>query len=130
MDGKNKGHENLIPMNRRTKEEARETGRKGGIASGKARREKADLRKMMAIALDETIKGKDLTHGERIIQSVLNIAENPKNGSSAIRAFESILRMLGQDLPDAGESVITDEVREAVERMVNGIDVTKSKSGD
>lgn len=126
MDGKNKGHENLIPMNRRTKEEARETGRKGGIASGKARREKADLRKMMAIALDETINGKDLTHGERIIQSVLNIAENPKNGASAIRAFESILRMLGQDIPDVGESGITDEVREAVERLVKGEDATRS----
>lgn len=37
------GEENLIPMNQRTKEEARELGRKGGIASGKARNEKKAL---------------------------------------------------------------------------------------
>ena len=39
------GTENLIPVTERTKEEAREISRKGGIASGKARREKADLKK-------------------------------------------------------------------------------------
>ena len=39
------GTENLIPVTERTKKEAREISRKGGIASGKARREKADLKK-------------------------------------------------------------------------------------
>lgn len=130
MDGKNKGHENLIPFNERTVEEQRRIQRKGGKASGKARREKADLRKMMKIALDEKIGNKDLTHGERLIQSVLNIAENPKNGASAIRAFETILRMIGQDLPDVGENNITDEVREAVERLVKNVDVTEQNPGD
>ena len=38
-------NENLIPLNERTKDEQREIQRKGGIASGKARREKADLKK-------------------------------------------------------------------------------------
>ena len=33
------GKDNLISMRDRTAEEAREIGRKGGIASGKARRE-------------------------------------------------------------------------------------------
>lgn len=130
MDGKNKGRENLIPFNERTVEEQRRIQRKGGKASGKARREKADLRKMMKIALDEKIGNKDLTHGERLIQSVLNIAENPKNGASAIRAFETILRMIGQDLPDVGENNITDEVREAVERLVKNVDVTEQNPGD
>ena len=31
--------ENLIPMNERSEAEVRELGKKGGIASGKARRE-------------------------------------------------------------------------------------------
>lgn len=35
---------NLIPFSERTKEEARENGRKGGIASGAARRRKKSLR--------------------------------------------------------------------------------------
>ena len=38
-------NENLIPFNERTEEEQRKIQRKGGIASGKARREKADLKK-------------------------------------------------------------------------------------
>lgn len=38
---------NLIPNTERSPEELREMGRKGGIASGKARRRKRDLRKMM-----------------------------------------------------------------------------------
>ena len=106
MDEKNKGRENLIPFNERTVEEQRRIQRKGGKASGKARREKADLRKMMKIALDEKIGNKDLTHGERLIQSVLNIAENPKNGASAIRAFETILHIIGQDNPEQGQEAL------------------------
>ena len=38
-------NENLIPLNERTKDEQRKIQKKGGIASGKARREKADLKK-------------------------------------------------------------------------------------
>lgn len=39
-----KGHENLIPVTKRTKEEAREIGKKGGKASGEARRKKRDMK--------------------------------------------------------------------------------------
>lgn len=41
-----KGHENLQPV--RSKEEARKRGRNGGIASGKARKEKKTVRKILA----------------------------------------------------------------------------------
>nr|DAK58189.1 MAG TPA: hypothetical protein [Caudoviricetes sp.] len=37
--------ENLIPLNKRTKSEQREIQRKGGIASGKVRKERADFKK-------------------------------------------------------------------------------------
>ena len=46
---------NLIPNTERSPEELREMGRKGGIASGKARR-KRDLRKMMQMVVDLSIK--------------------------------------------------------------------------
>ena len=49
------GEENLIPQSERTKEEQREIARKGGIASGKARREKADLRRQMQIWLESDV---------------------------------------------------------------------------
>ena len=44
------GIENLTPV--RSKAEARERGRKGGIASGKARRKKRDFRQLMRLLLD------------------------------------------------------------------------------
>ena len=47
-----KGHENLIPANRRSKEEARENGRKGGVKSGEARREKRDLKERAKLWMD------------------------------------------------------------------------------
>lgn len=37
--------ENLIPINQRTKSEQREIQKKGGLASGKVRRQQADLRR-------------------------------------------------------------------------------------
>lgn len=52
-----KGEENLIPVTERSKDEAREISRKGGINSGKARREKADLRKQAQLWLET-----DVTH--------------------------------------------------------------------
>lgn len=49
------GEENLIPQSERTKEEQRQIARQGGIASGKARREKADLRRQMQIWLESDV---------------------------------------------------------------------------
>ena len=51
----NDGIENLKPV--RSKEEARERGRAGGIASGKARREKRDRKQMASDLLDLTMHG-------------------------------------------------------------------------
>lgn len=44
---------NLIPNTERSPEELREMGRKGGIASGKARRRKRDLQKLAKMLLDK-----------------------------------------------------------------------------
>ena len=51
----NDGIENLIPV--RTEDEAREKGRKGGIASGKARREKRDRKQRASELLDLVVEG-------------------------------------------------------------------------
>ena len=53
----NDGIENLIPQSERTKEEQREIARLGGIASGKARREKRDRKQMASDLLDLTMQG-------------------------------------------------------------------------
>lgn len=46
-----KGEENLIPFNERTKEEQREIARKGGIASGEARRRKRTMKDQFDLLL-------------------------------------------------------------------------------
>lgn len=51
--------EDLIPTNRRTKEEAKELGRKGGIASGKARRLKKETQAVAKAILNELVKTTD-----------------------------------------------------------------------
>ena len=43
---------NLIPMNKRTKEEQREIAKKGGIASGKVRRRKRSMKEAAQIILN------------------------------------------------------------------------------
>lgn len=47
---------NLIPNSQRTRQELREMGRKGGIASGKARRKKKELKKIAKWILSDTAK--------------------------------------------------------------------------
>lgn len=47
---------NLIPNSERSPSEVRENGRKGGIASGKARRKKRDMREAAKVLLDTEVK--------------------------------------------------------------------------
>ena len=64
-----KGQENLIPQNKRTKDEQRKIARQGGIASGKARRKIKDVKEAFRIALgmDGAKKGDvHLTNAESI----------------------------------------------------------------
>lgn len=48
-----KGHENLIPMNKRTKEEQRKIATKGGKASGESRRRKKSTKQLLEIILSK-----------------------------------------------------------------------------
>lgn len=105
---------NLIPNNMRSPKEVRENGKKGGIASGKARREKRDMRERLKIMLEEKPKGKDYTYAERLTESMLTIASNPKQGAAAVRAYEMILHLIGQDEPDQVAVEISDETVKAM----------------
>lgn len=52
------GKDNLIPV--RSENEAREKGRKGGVASGEARRKKRDLRETLETLLKSTLKDEEI----------------------------------------------------------------------
>ena len=76
-------NENLIPTNKRSKAEARELGRKGGIKSGQVRKEKADFKKKCQIWM-ETEVTKDKM-GNPVTGADLMIAvagKEIKNGSA------------------------------------------------
>lgn len=86
----NKGQENLIPLNERTKEEQREIARQGGVASGKARQEKATFKKTLAMLLDEkNSKGK--TYRELITLGQIKSAIDGKAEN-----FKAILSLMGE----------------------------------
>ena len=86
----NKGQENLIPMNERSEDEVRELGRKGGIASGEARREKATFKKTLEMLLDEkNSKGK--TYRELITLGQIKSAIDGKAEN-----FKTILALMGE----------------------------------
>lgn len=97
---------NLIPLNERTKEEQREIARKGGIASGKARRKKKLLRQILDeigesrlntneakdIAKALSINKRDVTYDVAIMFKAVNEAL-----SGNIKAMEFIRDTRGQN---------------------------------
>ena len=98
-------------------EEASINGRKGGIASGKARREKADLRKMCQMVLEMDVKGKDGTMKSGAEGMVLAQLQKALKGDA--KAFELLRDTSGQKpvekvmLAEVDQSVIN-EVEKAV----------------
>ena len=97
--------ENLIPQNKRTKSEQRKIAQKGGVASGEARRKKADLRRVLEEAINGTYKvgDEEMTGAEALISSLMATACDSKSRSS-VAAFNVIAKMLGQDIPEPTEN--------------------------
>ena len=92
--------ENLIPTSKRSKSEARALGKKGGIASGQARRKKADLRKAMQEALLSTWtdnKGNKKTGQEIAISGILANLSDPKARNWG-KAVEIMMTLTGISL--------------------------------
>lgn len=102
--------ENLEPV--RTKEEAAEKGRKGGIASGKAKREKKAMRETLATLLSmplkpgkstdiETIRNVASLKGENIsVQEAIMFAQIQKALKGDTKAAEFVRDTSGNKLKD------------------------------
>ena len=96
--------ENLIPFNERTEEEQREIARKGGIASGEARRRKKTLKEEL-IALLETND-----NNNKISVAILNKALN-----GDIQAFTTIRDTIGEKPVDKVEADVNSDVNINIE---------------
>ena len=109
---------NLVPFDKRTEEEQRRIAKQGGIASGKARREKADMKKALQLALEMKYGNSDKTGVELITASMIAIAGNPKN-AKAVDAYKAIWNVIGQE--EATEAEI-EKVRQIFEGVKSVID--------
>ena len=105
------GHENLIPADERSEDEVREIGRKGGIASGVARRKKKTMRDTINLALglrseltDAEIErymrvgftDEDIDNQAKIIMGIMKLA-----AEGDIRAAEFIRDTAGEKPKDS-----------------------------
>jgi hypothetical protein len=98
--------QNLIPNNQRTPKERRDNARKAGIASGKARKEKADLRKMCQMVLEMDIKGKDGTMKSGA--EAITLAQLQKALKGDAKAYEVLRDTAGQKPVEKVEQVNID----------------------
>ena len=91
----NKGQENLIPLNERTKEEQREIARQGGIASGKARQEKATFKKTLEGLLDEEYIKKGKPTG-KTYRELITLGQIKSAIDGKAENFKAILALMGE----------------------------------
>lgn len=97
---------NLIPGDKRSPEEARNNGRKGGIASGKARRHQKDLREAVIAGLAGMIQsktGESLTVAEAIARAQLSKAL--KGDAKAFQLVSEMIYPKKQELKMEGNVV-------------------------
>ena len=101
--------ENLIPMNERSKSEVRELGRKGGIKSGEARRERKAFKEALLLALDT-----ELEDG-RTVQDVGINALILKYIDGDLDVFKAIRDTVGEKPTDKIEADVNSEVNINIE---------------
>lgn len=97
---------NLIPTSKRSKEEVRAIGRKGGRASGRARKEKRLLREALLAGLTAKIKvdGKTCQYMDQVAASIINEAIGGKN---VVGAFNSIRDTIGEKPTEKTETNVS-----------------------
>lgn len=109
--------ENLKPV--QNTEEARERGRKGGVASGQARREKATLRAALEMLMDMPVEGLDKSNREGMAAALVR-----KALAGDVKAFEVVRDIIGEkpankvDMnADLAIATVLEEARRRVEKL-------------
>ena len=119
-------NENLIPNNKRTPSEVRENARKGGINSGKSRREKKTVKKILSDLLDSDIKdmpqfdeiaskfGVDNKKSVKDLFALICILNTIKK--SNLYDLELLTKLLGEDNAKTNGNGILDELTEYLKK--------------
>lgn len=123
-----KGH----GFHERTASEQREIAKKGGEASGKARRKKADFKKALNSLLTTRIDNPEWTPIlealglESTLESALNMALIKKGLSGDVKAYEAVAKYSGQsaqtDYDDEEQQIRIDRAKQARNREVGSTD--------
>ena len=100
---------------------AAENGRKGGIASGIAKREKRRLSDSMSAVLDETVTladGSQMTRGEIIVRNILSRAKD----EGTVRDLKTLMELTGDytpslDLDTAPVVILRPSELEAIDKL-------------
>ena len=116
--------EDLIPMNRRSKEEVKEIARKGGINSGKTRRNKALLKDCINILMEQKVideeTGKKITGAEQLSVNLWKKAVSEMDTAKAAKAFEVLRDTSGQKpIEKVMVAEVDQNVIDEVEAMMN-----------
>lgn len=110
--------QNLIPNSERTPSQLREQTRKGGIASGKARREKRDRKQRAAELFDLTMQGA----GVEKIKKFFNINED-------LTAYETMVLSCFMKAMQKGDANALEKLLKiSGEQFAEVLDVTVAKS--
>ena len=98
--------QNLIPANQRSKSEARKNGSKGGVASGVARRKKANLKKAFETILQAEVASPNVKKQleelgfDSTNEMALAMVMMQKAMKGNVRAFEQISKLTTTDAKD------------------------------
>lgn len=113
-------NENLVRL---SPSEARENGRKGGKASGEARRRKANFRKTLNLLLTTEIDSPEWTPLlkslglESTLESALNMAMIKEGLTGNVKAYEAVAKYAGQssqtEADEEEQRIRTDRARRA-----------------
>lgn len=112
--------QNLIPANKRSKSEHREIAKKGGVASGKARRKKANLRKAFETILQAEVASPNVKKQleelgfDSTNEMALAMVMMQKAMKGNVRAFEQISKLTTTDVKD---SLDKKEQKERIEAL-------------
>ena len=126
--------QNLKPV--RTKSEARERGRAGGKASGKARRRKADFRKTLNMLLTAEIDSEEYKPilealgVECTLESALNMAMIKEGLAGNVKAYEAVAKYAGQGVKtdaDLEEQVARIQLMRAQKDKFQKVDLEKEE---
>lgn len=118
-------NENLVRL---SPSEARENGRKGGKASGEARRRRANFRKTLNLLLTTEIDSPEWTPLleslglESTLESALNMAMIKEGLAGNVKAYEAVAKYAGQssqtDADDEEQRIRTDRAKRARDQEV------------